>query len=98
MTPRHEDVTVGVDVGGTSTRIVVFSNVGEQIEALRKVAGEKAVALIRREPNEMIMRMCEGWAPGFEAKRARELGFTAESSFEEIIQVHIEDELGGSLK
>ena len=23
MTPRHEDVTVGVDVGGTSTRIVV---------------------------------------------------------------------------
>lgn len=46
----------------------------------------------------MIMRMCEGWAPSFEAKRARELGFTAESSFEEIIQVHIEDELGGSLK
>ncbi len=74
------------------------ATVGEQIEALRKVAGEKAVALIRREPNEMIMRMCEGWAPGFEAKRARELGFTAESSFEEIIQVHIEDELGGSLK
>ena len=32
MTPRH-DVTVGVDVGGTSTRIVVFSDVGEQIEA-----------------------------------------------------------------
>ncbi|QTK80291.1 SDR family oxidoreductase [Agrobacterium tumefaciens] len=39
------------------------ATVGEQIEALRKVAGEKAVALIRREPNEMIMRMCEGWAP-----------------------------------
>ena len=33
MTPRHEDVTVGVDVGGTSTRIVVFSDVGEQIDA-----------------------------------------------------------------
>jgi glucokinase len=33
MTPRHEDVTVGVDVGGTSTRIVVFSDLGEQIEA-----------------------------------------------------------------
>lgn len=73
------------------------ATVGEQIEALRKVAGEKAVSLIRREPNEMIMRMCEGWAPGFEAKRARELGFVAESSFEEIIQAHIEDELGGSL-
>ena len=25
------------------------------------------------------------------------LGFTAESSFEEIIRVHVEDELGGAL-
>ncbi len=73
------------------------ATVGEQIEALRRVAGDKAVALIRREPDEMIMRMCAGWAPGFEAKRARELGFTAENSFDEIIRVHIEDELGGKL-
>ncbi|MCV9907022.1 SDR family oxidoreductase [Brucella sp. HL-2] len=73
------------------------ATVGEQIAALRRVAGDKAVALIRREPDEMIMRMCAGWAPGFEAKRARELGFTAESSFDEIIRAHIEDELGGSL-
>ncbi|MBP1884487.1 D-erythronate dehydrogenase [Sinorhizobium mexicanum] len=71
------------------------ATVGEQIEALRRVAGEKAVSLIRREPDEMIMRMCAGWAPGFEAKRAIELGFTAEKSFDEIIKVHIEDELGG---
>lgn len=73
------------------------ATVGEQIEALRSVAGEKAVALIRREPDEMIMRMCDGWAPGFEAKRATALGFTAEKSFEEIIRAHIEDELGGKL-
>ncbi|MCK3777255.1 SDR family oxidoreductase [Ensifer sesbaniae] len=73
------------------------ATVGEQIEALRRVGGEKAVSLIRREPDEMIMRMCAGWAPGFEAKRAIELGFTAEKSFDEIIRVHIEDELGGKL-
>lgn len=73
------------------------ATVGEQIEALRRVAGEKAVKLIRRQPDEMVMRMCAGWAPGFEAKRARELGFTAETSFDEIIRVHIEDELGGRL-
>ncbi len=73
------------------------ATVGEQIEALRRVAGEKAVALIRREPDEMIMRMCAGWAPGFEAKRATALGFTAEKSFDDIIRVHIEDELEGSL-
>ena len=33
MTLPHEEVTVGVDVGGTSTRIVVFGASGEQIEA-----------------------------------------------------------------
>ncbi len=73
------------------------ATVGEQIEALRRVAGDKAVALIRREPDEMIMKMCAGWAPGFEAKRATELGFTAEKSFDEIIRAHIDDELGGKL-
>lgn len=73
------------------------ATVGEQIEALRRVAGEQAVKLIRHEPDEMIMRICAGWAPGFEATRARALGFTAESSFDEIIKVHIEDELGGKL-
>jgi nucleoside-diphosphate-sugar epimerase len=73
------------------------ATVGEQIEALRRVAGEKAVKLIRHEPDEMIMRICAGWAPGFEATRARTLGFSAENSFDEIIQVHIEDELGGKL-
>ncbi|RYE63053.1 MAG: NAD-dependent epimerase/dehydratase family protein, partial [Oxalobacteraceae bacterium] len=75
----------------------VSATVGEQIEALRRIAGDKAVNLIRREPNEMIMKMVAGWAPGFEAKRAIELGFTAEKNFDEIIQVHIEDELGGKL-
>lgn len=73
------------------------ATVGEQIEALRRIAGEKAVKLIRREPDDMIMRMCAGWAPGFEAKRARALGFVAETSFDEIIRVHIEDELEGKL-
>ncbi|PYB70428.1 D-erythronate dehydrogenase [Rhizobium wuzhouense] len=75
----------------------VSATVGDQIEALRRIAGEKAVKLIRREPDEMIMRICAGWAPGFEARRARELGFVAENSFDDIIRIHIEDELGGSL-
>jgi nucleoside-diphosphate-sugar epimerase len=75
----------------------VSATVGEQIEALRKVAGDKAVKLIRREPDELIMRIVSGWPQGFAAKRAAKLGFKAESSFEEIIRAHIEDELGGSL-
>jgi nucleoside-diphosphate-sugar epimerase len=73
------------------------ATVGEQIEALRRVAGEQAVRLIRREPDESITRMVQTWAPALEATRALRLGFAAESSFDEIIRVHIEDELGGSL-
>ncbi|MBR3371981.1 MAG: SDR family oxidoreductase [Rhodobacteraceae bacterium] len=73
------------------------ATVADQIDALRRVAGDKAVALIRREPDAFITAMCEGWATGFDATRARALGFTAESTFDEIIRIHIEDELGGQL-
>jgi nucleoside-diphosphate-sugar epimerase len=73
------------------------ATVGEEIEALRRVAGERAVRLIRREPDPAIARIVAGWPENFDASRARSLGFTAETSFDEIIRVHIEDELGGKL-
>jgi len=71
----------------------VAATVGQQIEALRKVAGEKAARLIRREPDPTIMRIVEGWPQNFDAKRALELGFRADASFEEIIRIHVADEL-----
>jgi nucleoside-diphosphate-sugar epimerase len=73
------------------------ATVAEQIEALRRVAGDKAVRLIRREPDPMIQKMVGGWAQNFNTERANALGFTAETSFDDIIKVHIEDELGGKL-
>jgi D-erythronate 2-dehydrogenase len=73
------------------------ATVGEQIAALRRIAGERAVRLIRRAPDEQIQRMVESWAPALDATRALRLGFAAETSFDEIIRVHIEDELGGSI-
>jgi nucleoside-diphosphate-sugar epimerase len=89
----------GEEVGPRRTLSMpgLSATVGEEIEALRRVAGKRAVRLIRREPDESIMRMVESWAPALEATRAVRLGFAAESSFDEIIRVHIEDELGGSL-
>jgi len=71
----------------------VAATVGEQIAALRKVAGEKAARLIRREPDATINRIVEGWPQNFDAQRALSLGFRADRSFEEIIRIHIEDEL-----
>jgi len=67
-----------------------------EIAALKRVAGEKVVARIRREPDPFIVGIVEGWPRNFEARRARQLGFnTAENSFDDIIRIHIEDELGG---
>jgi nucleoside-diphosphate-sugar epimerase len=75
----------------------VSCTVGEQIEALRRVAGDKVVGRIRREPDELIMRIVAGWSERIDAARARKLGFKAESSFDEIVRTHIEDELGGKI-
>jgi nucleoside-diphosphate-sugar epimerase len=67
------------------------ATVGEQIAALRRVAGDEAVNLIRREPDPVIQRIVAGWPTRFDATRARELGFVAESSFDEIIATHLAD-------
>jgi len=69
------------------------ATVGEQIEALRRVGGEAAVRLIRHEPDPQIMEMVGNWAAALDASRAERLGFVAETSFDEIIRVHLEDEL-----
>jgi D-erythronate 2-dehydrogenase len=73
----------------------VSVTVGEQIEALRAIAGDKTVALIRREPDETIIRIVAGWARDFDPARAKNLGFQADASFSAIINAHIEDELNG---
>ncbi len=73
------------------------ATVGEEIEALRRVGGDRAVALIRREPDPAIARIVAGWAPDFDTRRAEALGFRAETSFDEIVRAHVEDELGGTV-
>jgi len=75
----------------------VCCTVAEQIEALARVAGAKAAARIRREPDELVVRIVGGWAERIDAKRARELGFTTEATFDDIIRAHIEDELDGKI-
>jgi nucleoside-diphosphate-sugar epimerase len=73
------------------------ATVAEQIEALRRAAGDRAVALIRSEPDPKIAAIVAGWPEDFDAARALALGFRADASFDEILRIHIEDELGGRL-
>jgi nucleoside-diphosphate-sugar epimerase len=76
----------------------VSATVADEIEALQGVGGDTAVQRIRREHDETITRIVESWPGNFDTQRARELGFQAETSFDDIIRVHIEDELGGRVE
>jgi D-erythronate 2-dehydrogenase len=75
----------------------VCCTVAEQIAALRRIAGDKVAGRIRREPDPLVARIVAGWPSRFDPRRALALGFQAEASFDEIIRVHIADELGGKI-
>jgi len=72
-------------------------SVGEMIDALARVAGSDRAALIREEPDERIIKIVEDWPFSFDPARALKLGFAADSSIDEIIRSHIDEELGGQL-
>ena len=67
--------------------------VEEQIEALRSIAGNQVVKLIEPNPDEKIIEIVKGWPQNFDTKIALDLGFSAEGSFEDIIQIYIDDDL-----
>ena len=71
----------------------VSATVGEEIEALRKAAGDNVVALIKRVDDPFVAKIVQGWAGRYDAKLAGKMGFKAEKNFDEIIKVYQEDEL-----
>jgi D-erythronate 2-dehydrogenase len=66
-------------------------SVGEQIDALDRIAGSEVASRIVPEPDEAVAKIVAGWPTRFESKRGRELGFEAETSFDAIIEAHIDD-------
>ena len=62
-------------------------SVGEQIEALKRIAGNDIEKLIREEPDDEVWSIVKNWPTRFEARRARELGFAVEQTFDDIIGV-----------
>jgi len=75
----------------------VDATVADEIAALEAIAGPKATALIRREPDATIAKIVSGWPQAFDPARARALGFEAEPDMEAILRAHIEDELDGRI-
>jgi len=69
------------------------ATVADEIEALRKVAGDAAIALINRAPDATIAGIVAGWPQDFDTHWAKELGFSAETTFDEIIAIYQQDEM-----
>lgn len=67
--------------------------VGEQIEALARVAGSGATDLIRESADAAVADIVAGWPQAFDAQRAASLGFVCESSYDEIIAAYMADDL-----
>lgn len=65
--------------------------VAEQIEALRRVAGDDVVALIKDEPDPTIASIVAGWPQQFDTTRAWDLGFDSEGRYDDIITAHLAD-------
>lgn len=75
----------------------VDATVADEIAALERLAGQEAVALIRREPDAGVARIVGGWPRAFDPVRARALGFEADADMDAILRAHVEDELGGRI-
>ncbi|MBF9058055.1 NAD-dependent epimerase/dehydratase family protein [Rhodobacterales bacterium HKCCSP123] len=76
----------------TLTMPGVDCTVADQIAALGRRAGPEAVALIDRVPDPKIATIIGGWPRAFAPEAARCLGFTAETTVDELIDAYLEDD------
>lgn len=69
---------------------------GQMLDALRRVAGDAVAARVKVQPDPFIERIVRGWPVWFRTTRAEQLGFEGETSLDDMIRQHIDDELGGA--
>ena len=66
--------------------------VEDQIDALRRTAGQAAVDLIEPVDDPAVSAIVGGWPERFDTARADELGFVCESTYDEIIAAYVADD------
>ncbi|WP_223536377.1 D-erythronate dehydrogenase [Pseudomonas sp. GL-B-16] len=69
--------------------------VERMIDALRQTAGEEVAGRIRMERNPAIERIVGSWPGAFCATYSRDLGFTADEDFTDVIEQFINEYLPG---
>ncbi|RFB73696.1 MULTISPECIES: D-erythronate dehydrogenase [unclassified Herbaspirillum] len=102
MSPRKaiDNLIHGHEINGADLGLARFLSIDglsvsvrQMVDALEEVAGADVVKLIEWKEDEAIKRIVNSWPGSFEAKRAKALGFTADSDFAGIVKAHIEDEV-----
>ena len=66
--------------------------VGEMIDTLRKIAGDKVADLIEIKPDPRIEALVLSWPARFRNERALRMGFSADKDVESILRGYIEDQ------
>ncbi|QNI02404.1 SDR family oxidoreductase [Halomonas sp. SH5A2] len=65
--------------------------VAEMLEALRDAAGEKALSLVRHEPDPRIESIVASWPARFDTAKANQLGFVGDDNFKQIIDAFVSE-------
>lgn len=68
------------------------ASVGQMIDALRKIAGERVANLVEMKPDARIQAIVESWPVRFTNARAQKLGFSADPDVESIIRDYISEQ------
>ncbi len=70
-------------------------SIGDMADGLARIAGKGPLSRIRWQPDPHIQKIVAGWPCRFNPARAKAMGFGADTSIDEIIRAHIDDQLGG---
>ncbi|MEH7871886.1 SDR family oxidoreductase (plasmid) [Rhizobium laguerreae] len=88
--------TAALGVRRTLTMPGVAATVADQIAALRRAAGPEAADLIDHRRDEGIEGIVAGWPKSFTPERATQLGFSAETTVDELIEVYLAEDAPGA--
>lgn len=65
--------------------------VGEMVEALKRVAGNRKIGTVTSAPDPAIEAICRSWPARAGAERAKALQFPTDAKIDDIVRAYIED-------
>lgn len=65
--------------------------VGEMVEALKRVAGNRKIGTVTSAPDPAIEAICRSWPARAGAERAKALKFPTDAKIDDIVRAYIED-------